>query len=193
MNLTFFYLLFTFVSTVFSFASTVLTFVSPVFSVVSTLFISVNTVFFFFSTACVNLHQYSVHLRQYSVFFLSTVLNFVSIVFSFVNTVLEFLNNLWGQGTELEQGCCTGPPQPVFVNVCGAQDSILRNQFCQARNQFLGSIKGLQIWAQATQAGGIDSLECILGLHKKFNAQYSSLCPSEGGGDQKILPKEMFF
>ncbi len=25
-------------------------------------------------------------------------------------TVLEFLNNLWGLGTKLEQGCCTGPP-----------------------------------------------------------------------------------
>jgi hypothetical protein len=24
--------------------------------------------------------------------------------------VLEFLNNLWGRGTELEQGCHNGPP-----------------------------------------------------------------------------------
>jgi hypothetical protein len=24
--------------------------------------------------------------------------------------VLEFLNKLWGLGTKLEYGCCTGPP-----------------------------------------------------------------------------------
>jgi hypothetical protein len=27
----------------------------------------------------------------------------------FLESELEFLNNLWGLGTELEQGCCTGP------------------------------------------------------------------------------------
>ncbi len=27
-----------------------------------------------------------------------------------LKTVQEFLNNVWGLGTELEQGCRTGPP-----------------------------------------------------------------------------------
>ncbi len=44
--------------------------------------------------------------------------------------VLEFLNNLWGLGTEQEQGYRTGPT--------------------------------------GTQAGGIDSLESIPGLHKSL-------------------------
>ncbi len=53
-------------------------------------------------------------------------------------------------------------PEPVFVNVYGAQESIPRNRFCQydkqgyvparqAGNRFLGSLKGLQIRALAKQ------------------------------------------
>jgi hypothetical protein len=38
--------------------------------------------------------------------------------------------------------------------------------FRQAGNRFLGSLKGLQIQAQATKAGGIDFLESILGSLK---------------------------
>ncbi len=38
-------------------------------------------------------------------------------------------------------------PEPVFVNVYGAQESIPRNQFRQVWNRFLGSLKGLQIRA----------------------------------------------
>jgi hypothetical protein len=36
----------------------------------------------------------------------------------------------------------------LFVNVSGAQESISRNRFRQAGNQFLGTLKGLQIRAQ---------------------------------------------
>jgi hypothetical protein len=45
----------------------------------------------------------------------------------------------------------------------------------QAWNRFLGSLKGLQIQAQATQPGGIASLESILGLLKFF---MFGLCPA---------------
>jgi hypothetical protein len=45
-------------------------------------------------------------------------------------------------------------PEPVFVNVYGAQQSIPRNLFRQTGNRFLGSLKGLQIRA----------LECLLFL-----------------------------
>ncbi len=48
-------------------------------------------------------------------------------------TVLEFLNNLWGLGTGEGIGFSTrtGPPEPVFLNVYGAQESIPRNEFRQ--------------------------------------------------------------
>jgi hypothetical protein len=38
----------------------------------------------------------------------------------------------------------------------------------QAENRFLGSLKGLQIRTQATQPGGIGSLDSILGLLKNL-------------------------
>ncbi len=38
-------------------------------------------------------------------------------------------------------------PDPVFVNVYGAKESIPRNPFSQAGNRFLGSLKGQQIRA----------------------------------------------
>jgi hypothetical protein len=38
----------------------------------------------------------------------------------------------------------------VFVNVYEAQELISKNQFRRARDRFLGSLKGLQIRAQAT-------------------------------------------
>jgi hypothetical protein len=44
---------------------------------------------------------------------------------------LEFLKRLWGLGTEEEEGYRTGPPEPVFLNVHGAQESIPRNEFHQ--------------------------------------------------------------
>jgi hypothetical protein len=61
-------------------------------------------------------------------------------------------------------------PEPVFVNVYGAQESIPRNRFrqpiaacragttngdvvpaCQAGNRFLGSLRGIQIRALASR------------------------------------------
>jgi hypothetical protein len=38
-------------------------------------------------------------------------------------------------------------PEPLFVNLYGAQESIPRSRFRQAGNQFLSSLKGLQIRA----------------------------------------------
>jgi hypothetical protein len=32
-------------------------------------------------------------------------------------------------------------PEPVFVNVLGAKESVPRNRFRQAKKQFLGSLK----------------------------------------------------
>jgi hypothetical protein len=51
-------------------------------------------------------------------------------VFQSLDT-LEFLNSLWGLGTGEEKGCRTRPPEPVFVNVYGDQESIPRNRFRQ--------------------------------------------------------------
>ncbi len=41
-------------------------------------------------------------------------------------------------------------PEPVFVNMYGAQESIQTNRFRQAGNRFLGSLNGLQIRAEYT-------------------------------------------
>jgi hypothetical protein len=80
-------------------------------------------------------------------------------------TVLEFLNNLWGLGNEkgiVNMGCRTGPPGHIGWP-----------------NWFLGPIPGLhkrlKIRARGLQAGGINSLESILGPLKslKIRAQKS--------------------
>jgi hypothetical protein len=48
-----------------------------------------------------------------------------------LHSELEFLKSLWGLGTEKEEVYRTGPPEPVFLNVYGAQKSIPRNEFRQ--------------------------------------------------------------
>jgi hypothetical protein len=48
-------------------------------------------------------------------------------------------------------------PEPEFVNVSGAQESVSRNRIRQARNRFLGSLKGLKIGLSYTYSPGIDS------------------------------------
>ncbi len=44
---------------------------------------------------------------------------------------LEFLKSQGGQGTEEEKGYRTCPPEPEFLNIDGAQESISRNRFRQ--------------------------------------------------------------
>jgi hypothetical protein len=44
-------------------------------------------------------------------------------------------------------------PEPVFVKILGAQESLPRKQFRQAGNRFLGSLKGLTILALASALG----------------------------------------
>ncbi len=49
-------------------------------------------------------------------------------------------------------------------------------QASQAGNRFLGSLKGLQIRALATLAGGIHSLELITGPHKHLKIRAQDGC-----------------
>ena len=56
----------------------------------------------------------------------------------------------------------------VFVNVYGAQDSIPRNRFRQARNRFLGSLKGLKYMGSGYINWWSIFFESILGLLEKF-------------------------
>ncbi len=74
--------------------------------------------------------------------------------------------------------CIIHSPEPVFVNVYGAQESILRNRIRslpirknrvvparQAVNRFLASLKGLQIKAQFTQQSVYESVRIVRGNH----------------------------
>ncbi len=89
---------------------------------------------------------------------------------------LELLNNLWGLGAEQEQGYRTGLPEPKFSTFREPKNRFQRTDSCIAWRAgtttlfLLGSqppIDCLKIPAQATQAGGIHSLESIPGLHKR--------------------------
>ncbi len=64
----------------------------------------------------------------------------------------------------------------VFVNVYGAQDSIPRNRFRQARNQFLGFLKGLQIYGLRLHKL-VEHIFCnlFLGSLKSFKFRLSSI------------------
>ncbi len=76
------------------------------------------------------------------------------------------------------------PPVPEFLNLQGAQESIQRNKFRQSvawrggpvdnpiPNRFLDPIECLKIPAQAS---GIDSMESIPGLLKRFTNSSSLL------------------
>jgi hypothetical protein len=81
-------------------------------------------------------------------------------------TVQEFLNNLCGLGTELEQGCRTGPPGS-FKSILGLLKSlkiralssnwavVLARQaililYIGWRNRFLGSLKVLKLRSQSS-------------------------------------------
>jgi hypothetical protein len=86
-----------------------------------------SSVLVYFRQYCVSLRQYCVNLRQYCVF------------------LCEYSAGIFKQSMGARNRA-----EIVFVNVYEAQDSIQRNRFRQARNRFLGSLKGLQIWAQAT-------------------------------------------
>jgi hypothetical protein len=85
--------------------------------------------------------------------------------------MLEFLNNLWELGGVKEKGCCTGPPEPVFVLVYGAQESIPRNRFSQP--MWLGGTVrkiGLSYWPARL---GIDS--CATQMVYKYGLRLHSL------------------
>jgi hypothetical protein len=70
------------------------------------------------------------------------------------------------------------PPEPEFLNLQRAQDSIQRNKFLAGRyydpipNRFLAPIECLKIPAQASK---IHSMESIPGLLKRFTNSSSVL------------------
>ncbi len=62
-----------------------------------------------------------------------------------------------------------GPPSIGLINYKKKKDVIPRNRFRQARNRFLGFLKGLQIYGLRLHKLVVYFLESILRLLKKFN------------------------
>jgi hypothetical protein len=71
--------------------------------------------------------------------------NYFTRFFSSGENCAGILEHSVGAKNRLGIGCRTGSPEPVFVNVYGAQELIPPGW-----NRFLGSYKGLQSRAQAT-------------------------------------------